>query len=51
MAITPVADAQAMQRGIPRSRLVVLPEAGHLSSLETPEAFSRALADFLQSNM
>jgi pimeloyl-ACP methyl ester carboxylesterase len=30
---------------------VVLPAAGHLSSLEAPEAFSRALADYLQSNM
>ena len=49
--ITPVADAEAMQRGISRSRLVVLPAAGHLSSLEAPEAFSRALADYLQSNM
>jgi pimeloyl-ACP methyl ester carboxylesterase len=49
--ITPVADAEAMQRSIPRSRLVVLPAAGHLSSLETPAVFSTALTDFLHSNM
>ena len=49
--ITPLADAEAMQVGIARSRLVLLPEAGHLSNLETPDAFSRAVADFLQSNM
>jgi pimeloyl-ACP methyl ester carboxylesterase len=49
--ITPLAEAEAMQAGITRSRLVLLPAAGHLSNLETPDAFSRALADFLQSNM
>jgi 3-oxoadipate enol-lactonase len=45
--ITPVAEAEAMQRAIPRSALSVIPGAGHLSSLERPEAFSRALGDFL----
>lgn len=45
--ITPVADSQAMQRVIGRSTLCVIPGAGHLSALEQPEAFSRALADFL----
>jgi pimeloyl-ACP methyl ester carboxylesterase len=49
--ITPLADAEAMQAGIARSRLVLLPQAGHLSNLETPDAFSRAVADFLQSSM
>jgi 3-oxoadipate enol-lactonase len=49
--ITPLADAETMQRGIARSRLVVLPDAGHLSSLETPDGFSTALADFLRSRM
>lgn len=49
--ITPLADAVAMQARIARSRLVVLPSAGHLSNLETPDAFSQALADFLASNL
>lgn len=49
--LTPPADAEAMDRAIPRSRLVVLPEAGHLSNLEVPELFSAALGDFLQSNI
>lgn len=49
--ITPLADAEAMARRLSRSRLVVLPAAGHLSSLETPDAFSRALEDFLISSM
>jgi pimeloyl-ACP methyl ester carboxylesterase len=47
--ITPVADAEAMQRAIPRSTLCVIPGAGHLSSLEQPDIFSRALGDFLVS--
>jgi 3-oxoadipate enol-lactonase len=45
--ITPPADARAMQEAIPRSTLCVIPGAGHLSSLEQPEGFSRALDDFL----
>jgi pimeloyl-ACP methyl ester carboxylesterase len=46
--ITPVADAEAMQRAIPRSRLTVLAGAGHLSNIDQPDAFSRALGDFLR---
>jgi pimeloyl-ACP methyl ester carboxylesterase len=49
--LTPVADAEALQRQVERSRLVTLPRAGHLSSLETPEEFSRALSDFLGANL
>ena len=50
-AVIPVADAEALDRDIPRSRLVVLAGAGHLSNLEVPEDFSLALADFLASNL
>jgi len=49
--LTPVADSEALQRGIQRSQLVVLPGAGHLASLEAPEEFSRALGNFLTSNL
>ena len=49
--ITPVADAEAMQRAIGRSTLTVIPGAGHLSSLEQPAAFSRGLADFLLARL
>jgi 3-oxoadipate enol-lactonase len=48
-AITPVSDAEAMQRALRRSTLVVIPGAGHLANLEQPDAFSRALADFVRS--
>jgi pimeloyl-ACP methyl ester carboxylesterase len=38
-----------MQRALSRSTLCVIPGAGHLSSLERPDAFSLALGDFLRS--
>jgi pimeloyl-ACP methyl ester carboxylesterase len=43
--ITPPAESEAMQREIPGSRLVLLPEAGHLSNLENAEAFTAALVE------
>jgi 3-oxoadipate enol-lactonase len=48
-AITPPADSEAMQRAIARSTLTVIPGAGHLANVEQPQAFSRALEDFLRS--
>ena len=50
-AVTPPAAADAMHRAIGRSVLVRLTGAAHLSSLEQPDAFSRALADFLLSHI
>ena len=49
--VTPRADSELMQRDIRRSQLVVLPEAGHLSSIETPDVFSAALENFLTSSI
>jgi pimeloyl-ACP methyl ester carboxylesterase len=46
-AITPVAESEALQRGITGSRLEVIPRAGHLANLENPEAYNSVLADFL----
>ena len=45
--ITPRALSEDMQRAIAGSELVVLPGAGHLSSMEQPAAFNEALARFL----
>ena len=45
--LSPVADAQAMADALPQGRLVVLPRAGHLPAVETPEAFDEALRQFL----
>jgi pimeloyl-ACP methyl ester carboxylesterase len=49
--LTPPAMSRDMQRGIPGSELVVVPEAGHLSSLEQPSAFNAALAAFLEHRL
>jgi pimeloyl-ACP methyl ester carboxylesterase len=45
--ITPPALSRDMQRRIAQSELVVIGGAGHLSSLEAPDAFNAALAHFL----
>ena len=39
---------QAMAEKIPKSRLVLIPSAGHNSHLENPAAFARAVRSFLQ---
>ena len=36
-----------MKRTIPTAGLVVIPKAGHTINLEEPEAFNRALLDFV----
>ena len=45
--ITPPADAEALQRLIAGSQYVVIPRAGHVSNIETPEDFNAALSAFL----
>jgi len=45
--LTPVSEAESLARAIRGARLETVPEAGHLSNLESPEAFDRALAGFL----
>lgn len=45
--ITPPEAARTMHEHIGGSQLVVMPEAGHVSNLEAPEAFNRALAGFV----
>ncbi|MBC7780964.1 MAG: 3-oxoadipate enol-lactonase [Proteobacteria bacterium] len=44
---TPVAMAQAIQANAPGSELVIIPNAAHISNVEQPEAFERALMAFL----
>jgi 3-oxoadipate enol-lactonase len=44
---TPVAASEAMHACISGSKLVILPEARHLSNIEQAEAFNTALMDFL----
>ncbi len=40
---------QAINRGIPGSRLVILPGVGHLLNLEATEAFNREVRRFLRT--
>lgn len=49
--LTPPTDSQALHKAISRSRSVVVPAAGHLSSLEDAEGFSKALEDFLKASI
>ncbi|MBI5015621.1 MAG: 3-oxoadipate enol-lactonase [Deltaproteobacteria bacterium] len=44
---TPVAASQAIHERIDGSTLITLPRAAHLSNVEQPEAFNRALVAFL----
>ena len=44
---TPVEMAREMLAALPGSELVIIPSAAHLSNLEQPEAFDRALTGFL----
>ncbi len=47
-AITPRANAEAMRAAIEGARLVVIEGAGHLSNVERPSEFNRALVEFLR---
>lgn len=47
-AITPPALARGMARAVPKAKCVVLKGAGHVSNLERPAEFNRALMLFLE---
>ena len=44
--LTTPADAERIARGIPNAKLATIPDAGHLSNLEQPALFNRAIEDF-----
>jgi len=46
---TPVAASKVINERIAGSRLEILPKAAHLSNMEQPEAFNKALGGFLAS--
>lgn len=45
---TPPDQAAELAHAIPHARLVIVPESGHLSTLEQPELVTRALVEFLE---
>lgn len=46
--VTPPSEAESLHERIEGSRLVCIEGAGHVSNLERPEEFDRALAEFLE---
>ena len=48
--ITPVSEAEKMSRVIAGARLATIAGAGHLSNLERPDEFNRAVGDFLTNS-
>jgi len=47
---TPPAMAREIHDNAPGSRLVMIPQAAHLSNLENPAAFTKAMQDFLAAH-
>lgn len=50
-ALIPLAESETIHSLLPRSQLIVLPRAGHLSNVEVPDEFSTVLSDFLRSSL
>jgi pimeloyl-ACP methyl ester carboxylesterase len=46
---TPPALSEEIAAAIPGSRLVVVPDCGHMSTLERPQAVADALVDWMRS--
>ena len=44
---TPPAMAREIAQNLPGAKLVLIPQAAHLANIEQPDAFNRALAEFL----
>lgn len=47
--VTPFSDAQHLHKNITGSQLEVIKKAGHLSNMENPEGFNKAVSEFLVS--
>jgi pimeloyl-ACP methyl ester carboxylesterase len=47
-AITPPDCLERAEQVMPCARLLIVPGAGHMTPLEAPEVFNRALLEFLQ---
>jgi pimeloyl-ACP methyl ester carboxylesterase len=43
-----LAAAEAMARRIPDARKLVIEDAGHAANMDQPEAFNRAVCEFLE---
>jgi 3-oxoadipate enol-lactonase len=50
-AVTPPSESELMQARLGDAQLARIPEAGHLSCMENPEAFNAALREFLTGSL
>ena len=48
---TPLSYAAYLAGALPCAKLVIIPEAAHMSKLENPQEYNRLLAEFLQDNL
>ena len=48
-AITPISSGELYQRAIPRSRLAIIDNCGHVPEMERPSEFVRLVCDFLKA--
>lgn len=49
--IRPVSDAEFMHRGIRNSRLEIIEDSAHMTNMEQPEIFNRAVLSFLRGTV
>lgn len=49
--LTPLSDARALYERMPHAHLALIPDAGHLSNLEQPEAFNSHVLGFVESTL
>jgi 3-oxoadipate enol-lactonase len=49
--ITPVKQSQFLHENIQGAKIILLPEAAHLSNIEQPELFNQAVAGFMESSI
>jgi 3-oxoadipate enol-lactonase len=47
--LTPLPEAEVIHKGIDNSKLLVIENAGHLSNMESPDEFNKAVREFLES--
>ena len=47
--LTPPTDAKLMAEKIKEAKLEIIPDAAHLSNIEKPEIFNKAIRKFLES--
>ena len=45
--LTPLSHTTALTRGIPKSRLIRIPDCGHMAPMEKPEIVNRHLAEMM----